>query len=265
MSAVLGVQPQGRTGPSGLPIEVHPGQGVIKEERKCVVWRERLPDGTAAVLKLYRHRPPRLSERLGLYTGRAEREFRALSHLHEHGVACSEPLFHATGNDPAHGRYELLATREVPGAVDLRAWFAADAQRSMPDLAALYGLVAEAHRAGLQHGALLDRNVLWDGRRFWLIDLPRHQIFAGSILGRRLGHFDVLTLTNSLVPKVPEATLVQALSAYGHLPAAPTEIVRRLRAHPLRDSQLNALHMLFTLWALPARFLRRTPGLGHRP
>jgi len=46
----------------------------------------------------------------------------ALLRLSRHGVPCSEPLFWAHGEAEVHGRFELLATREIEGAVPLKAW-----------------------------------------------------------------------------------------------------------------------------------------------
>lgn len=258
MSGAFELQPLGRAGPAGDPVRADPTSGVIKEERKCVVWRQRLPDGTPAVLKLYRHRKARLSERLGLYTGRAEREFRALCHLHDRGVACSEPLFWARGERPDTGRYELLATREVEGAVDLKAWMLEHAGKRELDLTPLFALAAEAHRTGLQHGALLERNVLMRDGRYFLIDLPRCQFFGRSIEGSAAGRFDVRTLANSFLRYLPDAEVEKAVAGYAALNVSPAEFVRGLRTHPVNDRKLNAWKIWFSTQAwLSSRLTRQ--------
>ena len=257
MTPPFELRPLGRAGSTGETLRADPTSGLIKEERKTVVWRQTLPDGTRAVLKLYRHRKVRLAESMGLYTGRAEREFKALTHLAARGVPCSEPLFWATGTLPESGKYELLATREVPGAEDLKAWMLAHARTRPLDLAPLFALAAAAHRTGLQHGALLERNVLLADGAFYLIDFPRCQFFGRSIEGRGPGLFDLRTLVNSFLRYLPDETLVRALAGYGRLPVDPAALVRDLRAHPLRDGKLNALHAVYTVQsAVERRFAR---------
>jgi tRNA A-37 threonylcarbamoyl transferase component Bud32 len=257
MTPALELRPRGRQGPTGSTLPADPAHGVlIKEERKTVVWRQTLPDGTRAVMKLYRHRKPSWLERRGLYTGRAEREFRALCQLEDHRVACSAPLFWACGESPETGRYELLATREVPDATDLHDWLKKHAGTTGPDLRPLFALAAAMHRTGLQHGALLGRNVLMAGRDFYLIDLPRSQRFGGSIEGRGPGWFDLKVLLQSLTPFLPDEALIPALSGYPRLPIPAANLVHAMRPQPLNNRRLNLLHAVYTVQAGCSRLLR---------
>lgn len=263
MTPALLLQPCGRTGLNSQPITADPAAGVlIKEERKTVVWRQTLPDGTPSVLKLYRHRKPTWLERRGFYTGRAEREFRALCHLEDHRVACSLPLFWAVGETPETGRYELLATREVAGAVDVRDWLGSEAGKTPLDWTPLFALAAAMHRTGLQHGALLARNVLLAGQHFHLIDLPRSQRFGRSIEGLDAGLFDLKVLLQSLTPFLPDAPLVAGLTGYPRLSVQAEELVKTMRAQPLNNRRLNTLHAVYTLQSGWSRFFDK---IGDSP
>lgn len=256
MTPALELIPRGRHGAAGPAVRADPAAGtLIKEERKTVVWRQTLTDGTRAVLKLYRHRKPSWLERRGWYTGRAEREYRALCHLEDHQVACSAPLFWACGETPATGRYELLATREVAGAVDLHDLVKQGNAPSSLDLRPLFALTAALHRSGLQHGALLGRNVLLAGRDFFLIDLPRSQRFGRSIEGRGAGLFDLKVLVQSLAPYLPDETLVAGLAGYARLPRPAVDLVRAMRPQPLNNRRLNLLHAVFTVQSGCSRLL----------
>lgn len=248
MTPAFSLEPRGRSGSTGETVLANPAAGaLIKEERKTVVWRQTLPDGTPAVLKLYRHRKPSWLERRGLYTGRAEREFRALCHLEDHGVACSAPLFWAIGNTPDSGLFELLSTREVTGAVDIHDWLEKTGGQTPLDWAPLFALAAALHRTGLQHGALLARNILLSRNSFYLIDLPRSQRFGCSIEGGGPGVFDLKVLLQSLTRFVAGEALVAGLAGYPTLPVPPLELVRAMQAQPLTNRRLNILHAVYTV------------------
>ena len=250
MTSALTLQPRGRAGRPVAALIVDPARGsLIKEERKTVVWRQALPDGTPAVLKLYRHRNPSWLERRGWYTGRAAREFKALCHLEDHRVAGSRPLFWATGETAATGRFELLATREVADGVDLRTWLTGTGKDAGVDWKPLFALAATLHRTGLQHGALLARNVLLAGHDFYLIDLPRCQFFARSIEGTGPGWFDIKVLVQSLAPLLPGDTLAAGLTGYPRLPGPALDLVRSLRRKPMSNRRLNTLHAVYTVQA----------------
>ncbi len=253
------MQLRGRGGPTGETLRADPAAGVlIKEERKTVVWRQALPDGTRAVLKLYRHRKPTWLERRGLYTGRAEREFCALVHLDDHRVACSAPLFWARGETAELGRYELLATREVPGAMDLHDRLKQGVDKNALDLTGLFALIAALHRSGLQHGALLGRNVLLAGNDYFLIDLPRSQRFGRSIEGLGPGLFDLHVLVQSLTPFLSDEVLIHGLAGYPRLPVPAADLVHAMRPQPLNNRRLNVLHAVYTLQSGVSRLFARS-------
>ncbi len=261
----LEVQPHTRSGPAGPATRLDPSAGtLIKNQPGTLVWRQTLSGGTRIVVKLYLKRRPSILERIGLYTGRAEREFRALCHLEDHCVACSAPLFWARGESQDTGRYQLLATREVEGASDLRYWLKEHPGTEPPELAQLLLLTSAMHRAGLQHGAFWERNVLLAGRDYYIIDLPRSQMFNTSIEGRGPGLFDIKVLLQSLTKYLSDDILVRALAGYPRLPVAALDLVRSMRPQPLTSRWLNSMHAVYTvqsmwrrLWAAPPRRSRR--------
>lgn len=260
MTPALDIQPRTRTGGPSAVLRADPSAGnLIKEERKTVVWRQSLPDGTPAVMKLYRHRKPSWLERRGWYTGRAEREYRALCHAADHGVACSEPLFWAVGETGATGKYELLATREVAGASDMKDWLDQHPGAMPPNLNSLFALIATLHRSGLQHGALLARNTLLAGHAYALIDFPRSQHFGQSIEGRPAGWFDLKVLLQSLTPYLPDAPLVEGLAGYPRLPCSGETLVKSMRRQPLNNRRLNILHAVYTVQSGWSRLFCRQP------
>ena len=250
MSVALELEPRHANGTVGARLLVDTAQGeLIKEERRTVVWRQRLPDGTPSVIKLYRHRKPSWLQRHGWERGRAQREFEALDYLDRQGLACSAPLFWAHGTTPKTGLYDLLATREVPGALDLNMCLKQPEGAKRLDLAPLFALVAAMHRLGLQHGALQDRNVLLAGDAYYLIDLPRSHRFHHSIEGRKCGLFDVRLLLQSLARYLPDQQLADGLAGYARLPMSPQRLIRAIREKPMNNRRLNTLHAVFTVFS----------------
>ena len=258
MDLPLAIQPIGVNGPRPESWILNPAKGVlIKEERKTVVWRQILPDGTPAVLKLYRHRHPSWLQRRGWERGRAQREFDALRLMESRGIACSPPLFWATGQTVTTGQFELLASREVPGACDLAAWLGEHPAGMCPDLAPLFALIAKLHRAGLQHGALLDRNILVTGSSFHLIDMPRSRYFVRSIAGRSPGWFDLRLLVQSLSTHCSDEALVAGLAGYPLPPMDARMLVQTMRPRPLTNRRLNRLIAVYTLLSCWSRLFYR--------
>ena len=177
---------------------------LLKSEPKCRIWSGRLPDGTAAVVKMYRHRGPAGTLRGAALRFRAEREHAALGRLERCGVPCSRPLFWRRGYARAHGFYEILATREIPRAAPLNARLSrAGAAPEAADFRALFEAVDRMHRHGVYHGALSPKNILVgpaaDGPpRLFLIDMARAKLFPGSIRGKRIARCDLLQLVVKL-------------------------------------------------------------------
>lgn len=256
----IDAQTRGLNGLTGITLRLNPAAGtIIKEERDAVVWRQILPDGIPAVLKLYRHRKLLWFKQRGWYTSRAEREFHVLSHAMHHGIACSAPLFWAVGRTEDKTHYELLATREVCGAKDFKNWLMCRRSEDLPDLKPLFALVASLHRSGIQHGALFARNVLFAGCNFHLIDFPRSHRYGSSIEGRRAGWFDIKLLLQSMTKHLPDAPLIAGLAEYPHLPDSAETFVRNIRRTPIKKLQLSLLrdfHFIQSRWS---RLFSTTP------
>jgi len=87
-----------------IAAELGPDQKLIKAEPKTLIWSEPLAVGGRAVVKMYRHRPFFEPARRWVMPCRAEREFKLLSHLHQNGVPCAEPLWWSHGRNAEHGR-----------------------------------------------------------------------------------------------------------------------------------------------------------------
>jgi tRNA A-37 threonylcarbamoyl transferase component Bud32 len=238
---------------------------IIKNARDALVWRQRASDGLPAVWKLYSHRPWRAWERSGRVACRAQREFEALAFLQVSGVPCSAPLAWARGESVDLARYELLVTREVPGALDLSRWLAGsdEAARCALDLAPLFAAVRAMHAGGLQHGALAIRNVLISPTGFHLIDLPRRQWFGRSIVGSAAARFDLGLLVQELVVHLPPEHVAAALAATHPEFSAASALrwTRALHDRPMSGLALNAAN---ARGALQAAWLRRV-GAASAP
>lgn len=259
MELPLVIQPIGVNGPRPESWILNPASGgLIKEERKTVVWRQIPPDGTPSrLLKLYRHRHPSWLQRRGWERGRAQREFDALRLVESHGIACSPPPVLGHWANRNHGQYELLASREVPGACDLAAWLEEHPGGTCPNLTPLFALIAKLHHAGLQHGALLDRNILVAGANFHLIDMPRSRYFVRSIAGRSPGWFDLRLLVQSLSTHCSDEVLVAGLAGYPLPPMDAWALVRAMRPRPLTNRRLNRLIAVYTLLSCWSRLFYR--------
>jgi len=104
--------PRGSTGGRGAVVELHPARHRAQGRAGTLIWRERLADGTEAVIKLYRaaaHLVPLPFEHF-----RTSNEFRALRQLELLGERCTPPLFWSHGHFGSHGWGELLAMRWLP-------------------------------------------------------------------------------------------------------------------------------------------------------
>ncbi len=204
----------------GGVVELHPAEGVVlKREPGTVIWRERLADGTEAVIKLYRRG---LAEwwrgRLGSF--RVESEFEALRKLESLGERCTKPLFWGYGNFGSHGRGDLLATEWQSDCRPLDELLATDidARRTL-DVTPLWATAGRLHDAGIYHGTFLARNILVRGGahapEFILLDLPRCHVFPHGIRGTRMARYDLLFMINTLRRSLPVDDLPRWLTAYG--------------------------------------------------
>jgi len=208
-----------------------PGQNLIKAEYGTLVWSEPLEDGGRAIIKLYRRRPFYDPLRRWFLPYRAEREFKALTHLVRHGIPCSEPLSWSHGRRDPHGLYELLVTREVAGATSLDKLLKRPG--AVTDLASLLRLVRHMHDSGLSHGGLAPRNILVSfpaagAPAFHIIDMSYSCIFPRGIAGTRMATFDLLDLIYRIGSHFPAERCRAWLADYGLDASAVQKLMRGL-------------------------------------
>jgi hypothetical protein len=152
---------------------------------------------------------------------RARREFRTLARLRHLGIACCEPMFWGTGRSPVLGLFEVVATREIPGARTL----AEDMPTLAPETRAemigrVFEALAQVHRAGIFHGAFYLTNVLVGSDPAtatmpWLVDLEKSVRFAPDIRGSRMADFDLVCAINSTFTVMGGGYARGALERYG--------------------------------------------------
>jgi hypothetical protein len=201
-----------------MPSGAGPGEILIKAEYRTLVWSESLPGGGRAIMKMYRRRPFYDPLRRWLIPYRAEREFKVLTHLVQHGIPCSEPLSWSHGRRDPHGRHELLVTREMEGATALDKLLQRPA--AVTDLAPLLRLIRRMHDCGVSHGGLAPRNILVTFPSpgmpsFHIIDMSYSCIFPQGIAGTRMATFDLLDLMYRLRRHFPPERCNAGLVAYG--------------------------------------------------
>ncbi len=209
---------------------------LIKAEQCTLIWSEPLPDGGREVIKMYRRRPLADPLRRWFVPYRVEREFGLLAHLTDHDVPCPAPLRWSHGRSHSHGRYELLATREIAGSITLVHWLRQ--QDSQPDLAPLFRLARRMHECGISHGAFYPANILvttgaQGAPSFHVIDLAHGCRFPRSVVGTRPARFDLLDLLRAIARKRPLGDCTPWLAAYGQDPAEIRRLLVRFPGHRL--------------------------------
>ncbi|MBM2853575.1 MAG: hypothetical protein HW417_503 [Steroidobacteraceae bacterium] len=211
-----------------------PGQTLIKAEYGTLVWSEPLQGGGRAIMKMYRRRPFYDPVRRWFLPYRAEREFKVLSHLVRHGVACSEPLSWSHGHHDPHGRFELLVTREVAGATALDKLLKEPG--AVTDLSPLLRLTRRMHDSGVSHGGLAPRNILVSfpvagAPTFHIIDMSYSHIFPRGIAGTRMATFDLLDLVYRIGSHFPAQRCSAWLADYGLDASAVQKLMRGLERY----------------------------------
>jgi tRNA A-37 threonylcarbamoyl transferase component Bud32 len=253
----------------GDVVELHPDAGVVlKEEPGTIIWREKLADGTEAVVKLYRRGLPEWW-RSRLSSFRVANEFEALRKLELLGERCTKPLFWGCGNFGSHGRGELLATEWQSDCRPLDELLATDADaRRTIDLTPLWATAGRLHDAGLYHGTFLARNILVRGAaaapQFVLLDLPRCHVFPHGIRGSRMARYDLLFMANTLRRSLPADDLPRWLTAYGMSAQQQSRFADHLRRFRNSGRLRRAIGAEFNLRAWLAG-ARHSAGLGARP
>jgi len=211
-----------------------PGQVLIKVEFGTLIWSEPIPGGGRAVMKMYRQRPIYDPARRLLLSYRADREYRALSHLVRHGIPCSEPLSWSRGRHHLHGRYELLATREIADVSALDVLL--QQPGAVADLAPLFRLARRMHDSGVSHGAFVPRNILASlpvhgPSAFHLIDMAYSRIFPRGIAKTRMATFDLLDLLHRIQRYFPSPRSRAWLVDYGLGESEADRLMARLARH----------------------------------
>lgn len=235
---------------------------LIKEENSTFIWRLKLTlpgQGEGGVVKLYRRRSWRHQSLRCFRRVRVQREFSALCVLADAGVPCSAPLLWGWGTAPEHGRFELIVTREIAGAINLKERLARGEQGlGAEELLPLFGVVRHMHESGVYHGALSPKNILavarsGGGYDFHLIDLARAVCFPGAVTGTPMAWFDLLSLIRRLVQLRSGLDCEKCLLKYG-LPKGEIGgfLARLKRFRPTRHTR-NWLALRFRLRAGIAR------------
>ncbi len=250
--------------PSALhPALVFPGTNArLKEEEETLLWRLELPAVGAGIVKLYRRRGDWNGIRGRVLSFRVQREFVGLCVLADGGVPCSVPLLWGWGRALEHGQFELLVTREITDAVNLKDYFAAGspALRS-EDFLPLFDALRSMHECGVYHGALWPKNILLtravDGVcQFHVIDLARAVRFPGSILGTAMARYDLLSLLYSLARANVDCDAEALLRRHGYQPAEARQIAEQARRYRSSRHLRNRLALTFQLRAAFAGRLR---------
>jgi hypothetical protein len=221
------------TAPHGL-IE----ERLIKAEQCTLIWSGPLAGGGREVVKLYRRRPIADPVRRWFVPYRVEREFQLLAHLGRNAVACPEPIWWAQGRSHAHGRHELLATREISGTLPLIELLCARRPARIGDLAPLFLLARRMHECGISHGAFYPTNVLVSlpvtgAPRFFVIDMAHGCRFPESIVGTRPAEFDLLDMLCGIARRQPLDNCARWIAGYGLDTGGVDRLLGKLRDHRL--------------------------------
>jgi len=223
---------------------VSPGANLlIKDEKNTIVWRLplELPGRREhGIVKLYRRRGVWNHWRSKVLQFRVQREFVALCLLTDAGVPCSLPLLWGWGLAPEHGHFELLVTREIPVAVNLREFLARGNRLRPSDLLPLFDSFRVMHARGLYHGALWPKNILLtkaadETWQFHLIDLARSLRFNGSISGTLMARHDLLRFLYTSGVSERQLACEKLLHRYGCTARNSRALAKR--AHRFRSSR----------------------------
>lgn len=251
-----------------LPDEKTPGQDdLIKVEPGTLIWGVKLPDQTRAIVKMYRRRSLLQARRTRVGSFRAGREYAALRRLSERRVPCSEPLFWAHGEAEVHGRFELLATLAIEGAVPLTAWIA-DASESarMAVLHSVFRSVRAMHASGVRHGGLSFKNLLVapasGEAAVFLIDFSRSVLFPYDIAGTRMAWFDLADLTTKVVRLLGSDVCAPLLASYGLRPEEAQRMTRFAERHKSTRHLRRRLRIEFRIRARCLAALRDPRALA---
>lgn len=215
--------------------EVRTNQRLIKAEPCTLIWSEPLPGGGRAVVKMYRRRGYFDPIRRLFVPYRVDREFRMLAKLHQSRVPCPEPLRWSQGWSARHGRFEMLATREIPATMPLKERLLR-APNAVPDLVPLFRLARQMHDCGVSHGAFYPANILVPVQsagapRFHVIDLAHGCSFSRGIAGTRPADFDLLDMLRAVERVAPLDDCALWIEGYSTGAAHVRRLLAMLMAH----------------------------------
>jgi hypothetical protein len=208
---------------------------LICADKDALVWFQRLEDDVRAVVKMYRHRGPISWWREKQFLFRVQREFEALAHLERSGIPCSRPLFWCYGHSADHGRYEVLATREIVNAVQLDKFIRSQDDRAGDAaLRSVFEAVHRMHGSGLHHGALYPRNILLTENAtekpdVYIIDLPKAISFPYALPGTRMAEIDLLQLSLGVAGELGLDICAPLLKHYGMDEKSVSRFMDRLK------------------------------------
>jgi hypothetical protein len=255
----LSTVPGWRRGVLVVDVPAHP----IKEDRGTVVfpWP---PDGDGRqILKVYGEMGTFNWMRKLVVGYRARREFSTLAVLRAAAVDCCEPLYWGTGRSPEHGRFEMIATREVPRTVTLagRAASLAPAERAEV-LGRAAEQLARAHAAGVYHGAPFLTNVLvcaagTSTSGIMWVDLEKSICFARDIRGSRMAVFDLVNLVNSIYKFMGTGHARAALGRYGLVDAEAQRVFAAVEAFHSSKIQRRRRRIEYLVRGAVSRIRRR--------
>jgi hypothetical protein len=168
---------------------------------------------------------------------RARREFHTLALLRAAGVDCCEPLFWGTGHSRELGLFEVLATREVAGAVTLQQCAASlTPEERARAFEHVFEQLARVHRAGVYHGAPFPSNVLLAGGRaspnaIVLVDLEKSVRYGRDIRGSRMATRDLVDLVQATGACAGKGYARAGSVRYGLDDAAIARVLARARGY----------------------------------
>jgi tRNA A-37 threonylcarbamoyl transferase component Bud32 len=224
-----------------LRVEI-PGQ-LIKAEPRTLIWRGRLADGETGVFKLYRHRSWTDYARERATRFRVQREFETLRRIEAAGIRCSPPCLWGYGTQGRSERVELLVTRNIPGAINLKQFLSRNRDiGSQFDASGLFVEIRRMHRSGIFHGALFPKNVLVTDSEvppeFFVIDFPSAIQFPADLFGTGMARYDLATLLRALVGHFGFTACEELLQVYGMSGVEPGNLIRQLvRQRPTRRAR----------------------------
>lgn len=254
------------------PYKIDSGN-IIKAEANCFICSELTNDGSTAVVKMYYQRGFVNFIREIITSFRTEREYRILRHLVSCGISCSIPLSWTDGYCKEHGFYEILATRQIPDAISLRAFLSSKSIINKNiDWGPLFQMVHHMHSCGVYHGALSTKNILIESKgnaqaKFYIIDLARGWLFPRSIFGKKIARYDLLKLVRNIENDLGSGYCRPYLAQYGLGKKALEKFYRdagHYKSYSRKQKRVkNVLKVKVFFSAILAKFHFLEPGTNY--